>query len=277
MNHDFYNTREYKEKQSIIMKKNWRKGVFKFLLKREKRKCARRGCGRTFEVKISDPKLYCSHGCSATINNIKRGACSEKTKKKISKSLTGRKNPHCGVRRLKRVEIVCANLKCRKIFFPDPWTHRKFCSNKCSMIVIGGRPTSGKAARGKGGIRKDIDQNTYFYSRWEANFARLLNQWDIKWIHQPKTFDLKTQTYTPDFYLPNFNIYIEIKNFLGEYSKTRDQKFRKLYPNISLMLLLKEDYLKMEKNYSQFIKNWEYRNSPFITLDKDHQISKMGV
>jgi len=132
------------------------------------------------------------------------------------------------------------------------------------MAVVGGKPTSPKASRGKAGIRKDISDKIYFYSRWEANYARLLNHLKIEWEYEPKTFDLGSQNYTPDFYLPKFDKYIEVKNFLWKYSKIRDQKFRKLYPDIKLQLLLKEDYLKLENKYSHLIPNWEYKNSKFV-------------
>ena len=268
MSRDFYNTQEYKEKQSVIMKENWKRGVFNFLFKREKRKCARKECRKIFEIKQSDPKIYCSKSCSVKVNNVKRGPHPKDVKLKIAKALTGRKNPHWGIK-IPRVEVICANPKCKKIFLKERWMKRKFCSNKCAMAVIGGKPTSPKAARGKAGIRKDINSKIYFYSRWEANIARLFNYLGIKWLYQPKTFDLKTQNYTPDFYLPEQKIYIEVKNFLWKYSKIRDEKFRKLYPNINLFLLLKKDYLKLEKKYSHLIKNWEYKNSPFNDIVRD--------
>jgi len=263
MSYDFYQSKEYKERQSAITRENWRKGLFNFLYKREKRICGRNGCGKTFEVMLSDPKIYCSQSCAAKVNNAKREPPSRETKLKIVEALKGRKNPYKGIIKVPRVKIVCANSKCRKIFLGEPWANRKFCSNKCAMKVIRGKPTSPRAARGKAGIRKDINKTIYFYSRWEANIARLFNYLGIKWVYQPKIFDLGSQNYTPDFYLPEKNIYIEIKNFLWTYSKIRDKKFRKMYPNISLFLLLKKDYLKLENKYSKFIKNWEYKNSPF--------------
>lgn len=269
MVYDFYNSKEYKRKQSIIMKENWEKGIFNFHFKREKRKCARKECGRTFEVIRSNPKIYCSNSCAAKVNNVKRGSYSEEVKLKIAKALKGRKNPHSGIgcrKKVARVEVACANPKCKKVFLMERWMNRKFCSNKCAMGVIGGKPTSPKAARGKAGIRKDISETIYFYSRWEANIARLFNYLGINWTHQPKIFDLGSQNYTPDFYLPVHNLYIEVKNFLWEYSKIRDEKFRKLYPNANLILLLKKDYLELENKYSKFIKNWEYSNSPFPLL-----------
>jgi len=271
MANDFYNTREYKEKQSKITKRNWKKGIFDFRYKREKRICARKKCRKVFEVIPSNSKIYCSQSCAALVNNAKRGPMPRTQKIKIARALIGRKSPYAGIIRIPRVEVICANPKCEKVFFIERWMKKKFCSNKCAMAVIGGKPTSPRAARGKAGIRKDISKIIYFYSRWEANFARLLNYLDIKWRYQPKTFDLITQNYTPDFYLPKYNTYVEIKNFLWKYSKIRDEKFRELYPKINLVLLLSEDYLKLQGEYSSLIKNWEYKNSPFENIIRDKQ------
>ncbi|MEW6408134.1 MAG: hypothetical protein AB1465_05595 [Patescibacteria group bacterium] len=260
MHYNFYQSKQYKIKQSLITKQNWEKGFFKFLYNREKRACARKGCHNTFEIILSDPKIYCSQSCAAKVNNKKRHH-SLNTKLKIAKSLTGIKSPFKGVIKVLRKKTKCHNPACKKIFSFEAYKERKFCSNKCAMSVIGGKPTSPKAARGKAGIRKDISDTIYFYSRWEANLARLFKYLNIKWTYQPRTFDLGSQNYTPDFYLPEKNIYIEVKNFLWKYSIIRDKKFRKLYPNLKLFLLLKNDYLKLESQYSHLIKNWEYKNS----------------
>ena len=264
MTHDFYNNQEYKEKQSTITKENWKKGIFNFHFRREKRSCNRKGCNNIFETIPSDSRIYCSRSCSGKVNNINRGPLPEEVKLKIAAKLKDRKNPHAGIIKIPRIEILCANPKCGKLFLIERWMKRKFCSNDCAMAVIGGKPTSPKAARGKAGIRKDISAIIYFYSRWEANIARLFNYLGVKWLYQPKTFDLGSQNYTPDFYLPDRNAYVEVKNFLWKYSKIRDRKFRKIYPDINLTLLLKKNYLKLENKYSKFIENWEYKNSPFF-------------
>lgn len=270
MPYDFYQSEKYREKQSELTKENWKKGVFNFRYKKEKRTCARKECGNKFEVQLNDRKKYCSCKCSTIVNNAQRGSLPESVRLKISKALKGRKNPHGGNRGgakglelVPRVEKVCANPNCQKVFLIERWMHRKYCGNKCAMAVIGGKPTSPKASKGKGGVRSDIDNNIYFYSRWEANFARLLNYSNIKWEYQPRTFDLVTQKYTPDFYLPDCKTYIEIKNFLWKYSETRDRKFRELYPKIRLILFLKDNYLILEKQYGKTISNWEFKNSPF--------------
>ena len=131
------------------------------------------------------------------------------------------------------------------------------------MAVIGGKPTSPKASKGKGGIRPDIHPTIYFYSRWEANIARLYTYLQIKWIYSPMTFDIGGQKYTPDFYLPEKKTYVEVKNFWWEYSRIRDEKFREHYPNILLEVILKDEYLKLERQYAHLIPKWEYRNSKF--------------
>lgn len=239
------------------MKRNWEKGIFNVIRKRGKRHCGRLGCDKEFEVIQSDPKIYCSRNCAAIVNNGNRQH-PEIVKFKIANSLKGRPSPLRGIKKVPQVKLVCENIGCKKIFTAEQWAHRKFCSIACAMNVIGRKPTSPKAARGISGTRKDIDGNLYFYSRWEANFARILNLLDIKWIYQAKTFDLGNHTYTPDFYLPQHDVWIEIKNFLSDYSKKRDEKFRECYPDSNLILILKKDYLKLQEKFAIYIKNWEY-------------------
>jgi hypothetical protein len=54
-----------------------------------------------------------------------------------------------------------------------------------------------------------------FRSSWEVAYAKYLDKNQIKWLYESKTFDLGNCTYTPDFYLPEKNEYIEIKGYLN--------------------------------------------------------------
>jgi len=261
---NFYKNKEYREKQSSIMKENWKKGVFDVIKKNEDRICKRIECKNIFQIIPSDPKVYCSRSCSGKVNNVGR-ITSEETKLKIAKSLIGTKSPFKGLLKVPRVEVICANNRCNKLFIAIKYRNRKYCSNQCHMKVMGGKSTSAKASKGKAGIREDISCKIYFRSRWEANYARLLNYLKINWEYESKTFDLGYQNYTPDFYLPDSDEYVEVKNFLWKYSKIRDKNFRKLYPDIKLKLILSEDYLKLQNKYAKLIKNWEYKNSPFYS------------
>ena len=56
-----------------------------------------------------------------------------------------------------------------------------------------------------------------FAHRSEKEFARLLDFYDIKWLYEPVSFDIAwdqkgipVSKFTPDFYLPEYDLYIEI-------------------------------------------------------------------
>jgi hypothetical protein len=59
---------------------------------------------------------------------------------------------------------------------------------------------------------------------WELKIANLLNDNNIKWIRKIylKYNDNEIiRTYTPDFYLPGFNKYIEVKGYFSEKDKRK--------------------------------------------------------
>lgn len=118
-------------------------------------------------------------------------------------------------------------------------------------------------SRAKGGKRKDLD-NIYFRSSWEANIARYYNYIGVKWEYEPKTFIFNNITrgsvsYTPDFYLPEQDKWIEIKGWMDGKSKTKLKRFEKQYPEEykKLELIQEKEYNEIKKKISPFIENWE--------------------
>lgn len=256
MSKDFYKSAEYRAKQSAITKSIWRSGRFNSLYPRIKRQCRRQICNKEFDIQPSDPKVYCSRRCAALVNSLGRHHASS-TKLRISASLKGRRYPN----RSKTPPRFSLCLYCWKEFRWRYWRAAanpvKYCSVSCLMKDVGSRPTSPRAARAKAGIRPDLGDH-YFFSRWEANYVRVLNFLGKKWIFQPRVFRLRSQNYTPDFYLPEDDAYIEIKNFLSDYSMKRDREFRELYPDLKLKLILKKEYLLLQEKFASKIKTWEY-------------------
>lgn len=263
MNRSFYGSSEYRKKQAEITRRNVARGLYAHLKKREHRICARPDCEDSFEVIPASPKRYCSRRCAAKVNNSGR-TLSLETKNKIAKAATGKKSPFKGLILVERLTGRCENPACNAVFTYEQYKKRKYCSKHCAIVVNGSKPTSPKASRGKAGIRSDISNAIYFYSRWEANMARLYTFSGVVWEYAPKTFDIGGQTYTPDFYLPESDTYVEVKNFWGTYSRIRDTKFRKAFPSIHLKVLLKDEYVQLEKRYAKFIPTWEYKNSVFV-------------
>lgn len=73
MPYSFYSNPEYRKKQSERTKKYWQEGKYNFLLRSlEERICKNSNCDVLFRVKPGSPKLYCTHHCSAQVNNGKR-------------------------------------------------------------------------------------------------------------------------------------------------------------------------------------------------------------
>ncbi len=93
--------------------------------------------------------------------------------------------------------------------------------------------------------------------------ARLYTHLGVTWEYAPRSFDIGGQIYTPDFYLPETDTYVEVKNFWGEYSRIRDTKFRATHPAVRLEVILKVEYLELEQAYAHLIPRWEYKYSVF--------------
>lgn len=257
----FYDDPAYRRKQSKITKHYYALHPRVELIIR--RICSNSLCKLPFQVrKPSDPKVYCSHSCAASINNLGRIQSFE-TRMKISNAIRSL-SPELYKQvyesnRKPKILLICKNLSCKESFqvYPYQAKSRKYCSNKCVMQIVGKMTTSPKAAKSKPGIRPDIDLKICFYSTWEANIARVFNLINIKWEYAPTIFDIGLHTYRPDFYLPETETYIEVKNFMGGYSLMRDREFRKRYPKIKLEILSKKEYEEITKQYRPLISEWE--------------------
>ncbi len=81
-------------------------------------------------------------------------------------------------------------------------------------------------------------------SSWEIKFAKVLDSYKVKWLYESKIFKLRLTTYTPDFYLPETSLYIEIKGFFRLKSKQKIREFKRTYSKIKFMLIDKHIYLK---------------------------------
>ena len=123
---------------------------------------------------------------------------------------------------------------------------------------------------GKQGKRPDL--GIYVRSSWEANIARYLNllkqQKKIKkWYYESKRFyfnNIKrgTRSYLPDFcviYPDGRQEWIEVKGFWTQKAKTAVKRFRKYYPEETLVNIDKDRYGEIEKEFSGKIPKWEGR------------------
>jgi hypothetical protein len=93
----------------------------------------------------------------------------------------------------------------------------------------------------------------------ERQFAKLLDFYAIAWEYEPRTFTLETdrdgrpvQAFTPDFYLPAYDLYIEITTLNQRLVTKKNRKARRLveqHPDIRVRVLYQRDYLHLLVKY----------------------------
>jgi hypothetical protein len=98
-----------------------------------------------------------------------------------------------------------------------------------------------------------------FAHRSEQEFARLLDFYDIKWLYEPRSFDIAwdkhgnpVQKFTPDFYLPDFDLYIEITTLNQKLVTKKNKKIRRLrelYPSVKCKIFYQKDYKSLLLKY----------------------------
>ena len=122
----------------------------------------------------------------------------------------------------------------------------------------------------KAGWRTVGGQRCYFRSKWEANYARVLewlkqrNQIE-KWEHEPETFWFDgvkrgTVSYLPDFRVTNPGgsvEYHEVKGWMDARSKTKIKRMEKYHPTVKLMVIDAKSYRSIAKTFGKAVPNWE--------------------
>lgn len=93
----------------------------------------------------------------------------------------------------------------------------------------------------------------------EREFAHLLDFYQIKWQYEPTTFSLQRdadgrviESFTPDFYLPELDLYIELTTMKQSLVTKKNRKLRHLremYPEINIKLLYRRDYRSLMLKY----------------------------
>lgn len=92
---------------------------------------------------------------------------------------------------------------------------------------------------------KIIYKNHTLRSSWEYILAYWLDLSNIKWKYEQTTFDLGDTTYTPDFYLPEFDCYIEVKGWWRENSKQKFKRFLQKYNKIAIHIFQQPEFYQI--------------------------------
>lgn len=153
---------------------------------------------------------------------------------------------------------------CQAAFTAPRRRRRRFCGRKCaavhtSQIYSDGRllgelnPNFGNPkvkdswaagayadrplpahGAGKGGYHGGV----WMRSSWELRFAEKLDEVGIEWLYEPKRFPVgEGRTYTPDFFIPKLNLWIEIKGYWLPKALLKFEQFKTLHPDEEIIVI----------------------------------------
>jgi hypothetical protein len=98
-----------------------------------------------------------------------------------------------------------------------------------------------------------------FVNQAEIEVAKLLDYYGIRWEYEPRSFVLETddegrvvEAATPDFYLPDQDLYLEVTTMKQSLVTRKNRKIRKLrerYPDLNVKLFYKRDIERLAGKY----------------------------
>jgi hypothetical protein len=192
-------------------------------------------CHKQFEILATSKRKYCSLICS----NIA--------------SRSPRVNQECQF--------------CHKVFEKYESIVTRFCGRNCQYAA----QSSGLIkinTHGRSGKRIDLDQQ-YFRSALEADYARYCMYIGLEFVYEPKTFRVnelndRVKYYTPDFFLPSMNLYVETKAGRpdGAYEDNLSAVESLQQQGINVTVVFMKDFYEMLKDKGLYavIPNLERRN-----------------
>ena len=93
----------------------------------------------------------------------------------------------------------------------------------------------------------------------ELEYAKILDYHGVPWLYEPRTFVLEedadgnvVEAFTPDFYLPDQDLYVELTVMKQSLVTRKNRKLRKLrrrYPEVRIKLFYKRDLERLAQRY----------------------------
>lgn len=100
-----------------------------------------------------------------------------------------------------------------------------------------------------------------FKNESESEFARILDMYQIDWVYEPRTFPIEwdaegnvTLAFSPDFYLPRFDTYIELTTMNQKYVTQKNKKAKRLeelYPGVHIKIVYKRNFQSLVERFRE--------------------------
>jgi hypothetical protein len=102
---------------------------------------------------------------------------------------------------------------------------------------------------------------TRFAHASEAEMARILDFYEVRWEYEPTTFPILwnldgevVESFAPDFYLPELELFLEMTTLKQRLVRKKNRKLRRLrelYPGIRIKLFYARDFRAMMLKYGR--------------------------
>jgi hypoxanthine phosphoribosyltransferase len=106
-----------------------------------------------------------------------------------------------------------------------------------------------------------MDPSTPFAHASEAEMARILDFYAVRWEYEPDTFPILwnldgdvVESFSPDFYLPDLDLYLEMTTLRQRLVRKKNRKLRRLrelYPDINIKLFYARDFRALMLKYGK--------------------------
>jgi hypothetical protein len=106
-----------------------------------------------------------------------------------------------------------------------------------------------------------MDAGTPFAHASEAEMARILDFYAVRWEYEPDTFPILwnldgavVESFSPDFYLPDLDLYLEMTTLRQKLVRKKNRKLRRLrelYPNVNIKLFYARDFRALMLKYGK--------------------------
>lgn len=135
-------------------------------------------------------------------------------------------------------------------------------------------------------------EDARFAHESEHEFAALLDFYGIRWQYEPRTFPLRyaeddgrmIEAFSPDFYLPDLDLYIELTTLKQGLVTDKHRKLRALrdlYPDVQIKLLYKKDYLSLIAKYGigavNEVGSMNVREVVFTASEIERRVGDLGA
>ena len=104
-------------------------------------------------------------------------------------------------------------------------------------------------------------EGTRFAHASEAEMARILDFYAVRWEYEPTTFPILwnldgdvVESFAPDFYLPDIEVFLEMTTLKQRLVRKKNRKLRRLrelYPGIRIKLFYARDFRAMMLKYGR--------------------------